>query len=115
MTLRRTPFKRRGTGLKQVSTKRTAARDEYEAAKEQVWRRDRGTCQAGPDRDRHAHPEGWPEVECGGRLDPHHVWPTGLYPERREDPDAMIVLCRAHHVQGVHEHPIRARQLGLLV
>ena len=109
--LRRTPLKRteaqlRRTRLKPVSERREAGRDAYEDAKAAVWARDRGQCQA---------ERRWPEVACGGRLDPHHVWPQGLYPERRCDPDAMLVVCRRHHDHIHHVDPRRARELELLI
>ena len=93
----------RRTPLKRVSERR--ASDEYLKAREAVWARDRGQCQAA---------RLWREVRCGGRLDPHHIWPQGLYPERRCDPDWMIVLCRRHHTAVHQEDPAKARELGLL-
>ncbi|MGH9095128.1 MAG: hypothetical protein ACRDXE_08200 [Acidimicrobiales bacterium] len=108
---RRTPIGTGAGGLRRtrlapVSQKRRDGRDTYEDAKAAVWRRDCGTCTAELT---------WPEVGCGGRIDPHHVWPQGRYPERRDDPDAMTLVCRAHHDAIHHQDPVRARQLGLLV
>lgn len=93
------------TRLSQQSDKRRAQQGEYDRARQKVFERDRGTCQAA---------NVWPEIECWGVRDPHHVWPQGVYPERRCDPDAQIVLCRGHHDAVHFGDPIRARQLGLL-
>jgi hypothetical protein len=91
--------------LKPVSDQRRAEEPEYEAMKATVALRDRGRCQAA---------EIWPEIDCAGPRDPHHVYPTGMFPERRCDPEAVKTLCRAHH-DAVHQvDPVRARQLGLL-
>lgn len=106
MTLRRSPIKRGTTRLAQVSEKRQGRSEEYRQAKEAVWNRDRGQCQA---------QFVWPEVECWGKKDPHHRAPVGLYPELREDPDNLLVLCRAHHMACHNDDPIRARELGLLL
>lgn len=97
---------KRGGRLAPVSKKRLAERAAYEDAKTAVEYRDRGECQA---------ERSWPEVKCWGRRDPHHIAPTGRYPERRADPDNMTTLCRGHH-DAVHQvDPVRARALGLLV
>lgn len=118
MTLRRTPFRRGGkfasdpgremsrSRLKPVSDKRRSQADEYADAKATAWDRDRGRCQA---------ERSWPEVACGGRLDPHHIRPVNRFPELRCDPDNLTTLCRAHHDAAHHEDPVRARALGLLV
>lgn len=121
---RRTPLKaskglKRGKGLqrqkkplRQVSEKRRDQNPEYQAAIATVMLRDRGQCQLGPngsDPSRRVE-----EVECAGIRDPHHVWPQGLFPEMRCDPDVMIVCCRAHH-DWIHQtDPIRAREIGVL-
>ncbi len=108
--LARTSTLKPGKGLKRsgrlapVSASRRAENPEYEAAKATVLLRDRGHCQAA---------ELVPDVACGGVRDPHHVWAQGMYPERRTDPDVLITLCRQHHT-WTHDHPIEARQLGLL-
>lgn len=104
MSLRRSPMKR-GKPLKQRSDRRSAERDAYEAAKFQAWSRDRGQCQA---------ERKWPEIECKGRLDPHHIASQGQYPELRCAVDNLVVLCRAHHDAIHQDDPLRARQLGLL-
>ena len=92
--------------LAQVSKKRQQQLSDYEKAKTAVWYRDGGECRARTL---------WPDVECDGIRDPHHVWPQGVFPERRCDPEAMVVLCRAHHHHVHHVSPARARALGLLV
>ena len=94
--LRRTPLRR-------VSKKRLSQQPDYERAIQRVFLRDL-TCRA-----RYT----WPEVECSGRLDPHHVWTQRMWPERRCDPDAMVLACRAHH-DAIHSHTDLARQRGLL-
>lgn len=95
----------RRTPLARVSARRTGERLAYEKAKLAAWNRDRGQCQAA---------RTWPEIECGGRKDPHHVRPTGMWPELRCDPDNLITLCRAHHDAVHHFQPAKARTLGLL-
>lgn len=111
--VRRSPLKRGTKPMRQVSEKRSAEKDDYDDAKAKAWSRDRGTCQAGPDRMRGR--EGWPEIECGGRADPHHVAPVGQYPELRCDPANLLTLCRAHHDGVHHQDPVKARELGLLI
>lgn len=97
---------KRGTiRLAQVSEKRQGRSEEYRQAKEVVWNRDRGQCQA---------QFVWPEVECWGKKDPHHVWPQGMWPEKREEVDAMKVVCRAHHA-AIHDDSALARERGLLI
>lgn len=105
-------MKRATKPMRRVSAKRAAEKDAYAAAKREAWSRDGGTCQAAPDRKRGR--EGWPEIECGGPVDPHHVAPVGQYPKLRCDPDNLLTLCRNHHDAVHHQDPIRARQLGLL-
>ncbi len=98
--------KLRRTRLKPVSAKRHDEGAVYAVVKLQVWERDEGRCQA--------QARGlWPELECGGPLDPHHIWPKGRYGPM-SDPDNLIVLCRVHHIEGVHGHTRLARERGLL-
>lgn len=91
--------------IKPVSDKRKADHGAYDRAKQIAWNRDHGGCRAA---------KVWPEVECSGVRDPHHIKPQGRYPELRCDPDNLIVLCRGHHFQIHHVDPLRARSLGLL-
>ncbi len=95
--LRRTPLRR-------MSLKRESQLDEYQKAKAAVFLRD-GWCQ-GP-----KHGMGTP---CHGLLDPHHIWPQSRFPEKRCDPEVMILLCRGHH-REVHDYPNWSRAMGLLV
>lgn len=92
----------RSTPLRKVSRKRAAQRYDYEQAKAAAWLRDGGRCQAD-----------WPEVDCAGPLDPHHIATQRMYPELRCDPENLLTLCRAHH-QAVHEDTKTARRKGLL-
>lgn len=96
----------RRTSLAHVSKRRSAESVEYRKAKEQAWLRDRGQCQAR---------RIWPEIDCHGRIDPHHVAPTGRFPELRCDVDNLKCVCRGHHDAIHHQDPVRARELGLLV
>ena len=93
----------RRTPLARVSAKRRDIQNLYERAVQAVLLRDRG-CKVA---------EGWPEVRCHGRIDPHHIAPTGRYPELRCEVDNMICACRAHH-NAVHAYPELARMRGLL-
>lgn len=107
--MKRTPLKRRTpllsrASLRRVSRKREAQRLDYEQARAVVVARDK-VCQ-GP---KHGL---W--NQCHGVLDPHHIFPTSRYPDRRCDPEAMILLCRFCH-EYVHNHPLWARAQGLLV
>lgn len=83
-----------------------------EAWSEAVLTRDRYTCQAGPDGQRRFRVA---DVECRGRVDPHHVAPKGMNPERRHELGNGICLCRCHHDWVHFQEPARARELGLLV
>lgn len=53
-----------------------------------------------------------PGVTCAGRLDPHHVWPTGNGGPRC-DVANLLTLCRAHH-DWTHNNNRAARVLGML-
>jgi hypothetical protein len=113
--LRRTPLARaaglsRGTTgmartrLQPVSAKRRDQRDEYSDAVAAAFLRDRWVC----------HAELLVrEVECGGRIDPHHVHPTGQGGPRC-DSDNIVACCRRHHSWIHQTDPERARELGLL-
>lgn len=70
--------------------------------RDEVMSRDRGCRAAGLVRD----------VRCWGRIDPHHL-------RRRsqgglDSADNLIAVCRAHH-DWIHEHPMIASTLGLLI
>ena len=95
----------RRTPLARVSAKRKDEAHEYDRARTIAFLRDKGVCQAA---------RIWLEVECSGRLDPHHIHPVGRYPELRCDPDNLVTLCRAHHSAAHDADPVRARELGLL-
>lgn len=51
------------------------------------------------------------EVQCWGRIDPHHVQPRGR--GGADTADNLISLCRAHH-DWVHAHPHQSTLLGFL-
>lgn len=52
-----------------------------------------------------------PEVQCWGRIDPHHVLRRSQ--GGADHVDNLVSLCRAHH-SAVHEQVARAKSLGLL-
>lgn len=87
------------------SPDRRAERQAYDRAKQAAWTRDNGQCQAA---------QAWPDIECYGRVDPHHIAPTGIYPELRCVTDNIICVCRRHHDQIHHHEPLKAREAGLL-
>ena len=93
----------RRTPLARVSKKRKDLQDLYQRAVQTVMLRDKGCVIA----------DGWPEVRCSGRLDPHHVAPTGRFPELRCEPSNIITACRAHH-DAAHAYPELARMRGYL-
>lgn len=101
--LRRVPLLRKAR-LKQVSKKRRRQYADYGLAKAAVWARDKGVCQVHV-----AHPDS----TCQGPIDPHHVYPQSRYPERRCDPEAMVLLCRHHH-DLVHLNPRWSKKEGWL-
>ena len=92
------------TRLAQQSDKRRAESAEYARAKQRAFDRDKGQCQA---------KDLVPHVACAGRIDPHHVAPQGRYPELRCDVDNIRCVCRRHH-DWIGDHPLDARELGLL-
>ena len=102
---RRTPLQRVAR-LNPSSAKRRAQETAYRIARLVVWERDGGRCQAQVGWR-------WPDIQCAGPIDPHHVWRQSQHPERRCDPQVMMLLCRAHH-DAVHANPDRARQAGFL-
>lgn len=94
----------RGRQIRTRSDKRTAEDGAWRDCKMRVDARDGGRCQA----------EALvPEVPCGGRLDPHHVWPTGQGGPRT-DPANVVTACRSHH-DWIHAHTRQARERGLLI
>jgi hypothetical protein len=116
---RRTPLKARkglgrgeGTGQPPKARKRLRPRSEERVAEDEQWRDVKLAVKA---RDGHECRAAAlvPEVGCGGRLDPHHVWPTGRGGPRL-DLANVLQCCRHHHDWIHHEHPARARELGLL-
>ena len=96
--LRRVPLAR-------VSPKRRDMQSLYERAVQTAYLRDKGQCQAAAD---------WPEVECGGRAQVHHIAPVGRFPELRCEVSNLKTLCAVHHFHVHHVNPIRARELGVL-
>ena len=94
----------RRSAIKPVSGDRRAEKAAYDRAKQIAWNRDRGQCQAA---------SAFPEVPCAGRVDPHHVAPTGVWPELRCEPSNIKCCCRRHH-DFIHDHPLEARERGLL-
>lgn len=92
------------TRLEHWSPKRREQQIAYDRARQAVWNRDGGRCQAATV---------FPAVECYGRIDPHHIALTGPYPELRCDVDNMICVCRRHH-DHIHHHPLEAKKAGLL-
>jgi predicted secreted Zn-dependent protease len=92
----------RRTPLRKQSKKRGAQRYDYQQAKALVWARDGGRCRLQGS-----------GTACDGPVDPHHVWPQSRYPERRCDPEAMVLLCRRHH-EMAHLNPRWAKKEGWL-
>lgn len=90
----------RRSPIKPVSKERRDARRERDKLYESVLRRDRWTCQFRGS-----------ELECKGRLDPHHIVPRGR--GGKDLAGNLITLCRAHH-DWVHSHPEEATVKGLL-
>lgn len=114
---RRTPLRSgaapsRRARLRPVSASRQDERWEWEQVKNQVADRDRGQCQA--ERARWLYPEHADQIPpCAGRLDPHHIHPTGEGGERL-DPLNVCLLCRHHH-RWVHSiNRALATTLGLI-
>lgn len=100
---RRTPLVRKSR-LRPVSEKRKAQRLDYSQAKAVVWERDTGQCQPG------LHLR---DGKCSTEIHPHHVWPQARYPERRCDPDVMVLSCSIHH-RMIHDNPKWAKRAGWL-
>ena len=94
----------RRTSLARVSDARRAEKAEYDRARQAAFDRDKCQCQAA---------RLVTEITCWGVLDPHHVFSRSRYPERRNDPDALLTVCRGHH-DWIGNNPARARELGLL-
>lgn len=94
--LRRSP-------LKPVSQSRRDQQTMYDHAVQRAFSRDRFRCVAAAL---------VPDVECGGRLDPHHIKPQNRYPELRCDTANILSVCRYHH-RWIGLHPIEAKELGL--
>lgn len=107
--MKRGGFLKRKTPLPYMSAKRRGELKAYQLAKAEVFRRAE---------DSYGNPQcqlqaALPTVLCAGPLDPHHVYIQSRHPERRNDPDAMQVACRAHH-DYVHAHPAESMESGLI-
>lgn len=96
-------WRRRSKRLAPRSATRAAEDEQYDRAKAEALTRDRNRCQG---------EQRVPGVACAGRLDPHHVWPTGQGGPRC-DPANLLTLCRAHH-DWAHSNSRAARTLGML-
>lgn len=84
----------------------------YLQAKEEVERRDQGQCVAC--RLARWLPPGevpWP-MPCGGRLDPHHLWPTS-WGGPLTDMTNIVTIHRSTHA-WIDSQPREAAQAGLL-
>lgn len=60
----------------------------------------------------------WTDPPCWGLLAAHHRQLKGMGGSKRASvhtPSMGVVLCQAHHVQWAHEHPIEAREYGLII
>lgn len=97
--LRRSAGLRMGAGLRARSARRKPADEQWRAVRDGVLRRRNYRCEM---RDR----------TCWGPVDVHHVHPVGRGGPRL-DPMNLAVLCRKHH-GWVHDHPVEARDMGLL-
>lgn len=94
---------KRGRPMRAVSEKRQERYRDRERAVDRAFARDRWTCVAG---------RIIPEVECGGRLDPHEVIPRSAWPEGIYDTDNIVAVCRRHH-EWIDHHPDGAHAVGL--
>lgn len=52
-----------------------------------------------------------PEVQCRGRIDPHHALMRSQ--GGKDTLDDLIAVCRAHH-DHIHANPAQSYSLGLL-
>jgi hypothetical protein len=107
--VKRTPLKRgtrglrRRTPLRPISDRRRGELRLRAVVRAEVLGRD-GGCVA---RDR------LPQVDCGGSLDVHELVRRSQWRAGWLVPSNAIVLCRNHH-SWCHDHPLEARNLGLL-
>ncbi len=93
----------RRTALKPVSERRAAEHAQWQRVAQQCLVRDGFRCRGR---------EFGLEHECGGKLDPHHLWPLGRGGPRL-DLDNLVTLCRVAH-DWSHRNPAVAGELGLL-
>ena len=104
--MRRSPIKRgtarlqRRTALRQVSAKKAARNETWATIRADVLARDMG-CRG----------QAILDVRCGGPVDVHHIRRRGQ--GGTDELDNLIALCRSCHA-WVHDHPDRARAIGLL-
>ena len=89
--------------MRSISKKRRLLLAERKRVREAVLERDKRQCQA---------KDLVPEVRCWGPLAVHEVKPRGRGGDWLSV-DEGITLCAAHH-QWVHEHSLKAEELGLL-
>ena len=104
--MKRTPLKRktelkRGSQLKSTKRIKTKVKAVPKDIYEQVLARD-GGCVAR---------QLMPEVQCAGRIDPHHALMKSQ--GGRDTLEDLISVCRAHH-NHIHANPARSYDLGLL-
>ena len=92
----------RRTRLRPVSQKRLDERDERDAVRETVLRRQMFRCAA---------PSAF-GLRCGGRLEVHELQGRGVRPGGHLDEANCIALCATHH-RYVTDHPSAARIAGL--
>ena len=98
-----TPIPRRKP-LRAQSKKRRREAKERLAVIHEVIARDGLAC--------HAQDVGL-EHDCQYPLDPHELRSRAQYPGGHLDPANVILICRWAH-DWIHDHPIRAFELGLL-
>lgn len=103
MIRRRHALARGTASIRQRSKKALAVLPERARAVDRAWNRDRGQCRAR---------ELVPEIECGGRLDPHEVIPRSAWAAGILDVDNIVIICRHHH-DWVHRFPQEAHTRGL--
>lgn len=99
--VKRSPLPKRSAPLKRSPIRKKQPKSFPADVLAEIMQRDRG-CVAQP---------AWREVQCAGRLDPHHALMRSQGGKDR--PEDVIMLCRAHH-DAVHQNPARSYALGLL-